>query len=310
MSISLFLPQIHTKKRSILLRHHSLIGIAIFLIMVLFLNHSIIVGKFGVLGYAENISVSDLLKNTNQVRSKHGVQELKLNDRLSRAAKAKAEDMFNNNYWAHTSPSGKEPWDFIIASGYDYLYAGENLAVDFNNSDSVVDAWFDSASHRQNLLNDKYSEIGFAVVNGELDGRETTLVVQMFGYPRSVPPAIAEAPAVAESPSIGIEEIAQVDIAPVVEVEESISDQLALEQPETPIVTDASGQVLNASDVLNMSRALAVFLGLFLTGLFALDGYYIHKLGVLRVSGHTILHVFVLIMAMCGIWYTSIGLIL
>lgn len=304
MDISLlFLPHQESKKRSILLRHPSLGGIAVFLLTMLFISHSVIVGRFGVLGYADNISVGDLLKDTNAMRAENGVKSLKLNESLSRAAKAKAEDMFKNNYWAHTSPTGKEPWDFIIASGYEYLYAGENLAVDFNNSDSVVEAWFESPSHRENLLNSKYTDIGFAVVNGELEGRKTTLIVQMFGYPRVTSPSVSQPGANTEVVNGQSEPPFGLIVGDTNSNLESQTLTIASANPQT-------GQVLNASDVLNMSRSLAVILGLFLTGLFALDGYYVHRLGILRLSGHTILHILVLVLAIGGIWYTSVGLIL
>ena len=61
---------------------------------------------------------------------------------------------------------------FIEQEGYQYIYAGENLAVDFSESSEVIEAWFDSPSHRENLLSHNYSEIGFAVINGELKGRK------------------------------------------------------------------------------------------------------------------------------------------
>ncbi|MFH1648132.1 MAG: CAP domain-containing protein, partial [Patescibacteria group bacterium] len=71
----------------------------------------------GVLGYASNITISDLLAQTNQKRSDKGLSPLRLNSTLSEAAKQKAYDMFENDYWAHISPDGVEPWDFILGQG-------------------------------------------------------------------------------------------------------------------------------------------------------------------------------------------------
>ena len=135
----------------------------------------------GVLGYASNINSDELLKYTNQRRVDFGLEPLSMNSALSKAAQKKAEDMFKYGYWAHVSPTGTEPWSFILAQDYDYVFAGENLARNFSRSKDVVDAWFASPSHRENLLNRNYRDMGFAITNGVLDGYETTVVVQMFG---------------------------------------------------------------------------------------------------------------------------------
>ena len=139
----------------------------------------------GVLGYASNINTDILLKETNKIRMEHGLSPLTINNKLAKAAEKKANHMFEKDYWAHISPDGVKPWDFILQSDYDYAFAGENLAKNFDTSDQVVKAWYESASHRENLLSTNYDEIGFAVLNGVLDGYETTLVVQMFGRPRT-----------------------------------------------------------------------------------------------------------------------------
>lgn len=156
-----------------------------------------------ILGYSSDINVSDVVGLTNQERAKSGLSQLTLNSKLSEAANNKARDMFAEQYWAHTSPSGTEPWDFISGAGYSYRVAGENLARDFATTAQMVAAWMASPTHRDNIMHPRYQEIGVAVVNGTLDGIETTLVVQMFGTPRieqvaqvptTVQPVRAEAP--------------------------------------------------------------------------------------------------------------------
>lgn len=136
-----------------------------------------------VLGVATDISVEKLLTLTNEDRAKNNLSLLTINSQLSEAAQKKAAHMFQNNYWSHFAPDGTSPWDFIKQSGYSYEFAGENLAKNFLFSQNVVDAWMDSPTHRANLLNKEYKEVGFAVVNGVLNGEDTTLVVQMFGSP-------------------------------------------------------------------------------------------------------------------------------
>lgn len=134
-----------------------------------------------ILGYASNITIAQIIEGTNNERAKQGLVSLTYNQQLSEAASGKAQDMFNEQYWAHTSPSGKEPWDFIKNAGYSYRVAGENLARDFDSTAPMISAWMNSPTHRANILNSRYRDIGLAVVDGRLNGVETTLVVQMFG---------------------------------------------------------------------------------------------------------------------------------
>ncbi len=134
-----------------------------------------------VLGYAANISPSEVIRLTNEKRAQNGLAPVTYNAQLSAAAQAKASHMINMGYWAHVAPDGTQPWKFFGDAGYRYKYAGENLARDFSNPSSAVDAWMASPSHRENLLSSKYKDIGVAVIDGSLSGSETTIIVQMFG---------------------------------------------------------------------------------------------------------------------------------
>lgn len=140
----------------------------------------------GVLGFATNINPERLVELTNEHRAEKGLGALSLNPILVEAARQKAADMFARNYWAHNSPDGNSPWWFFKNVGYNYLYAGENLARDFADSEGIAQAWMNSPTHRDNILNSRYREIGIAVVDGILNGEETTLVVQLFGTQGSV----------------------------------------------------------------------------------------------------------------------------
>jgi len=143
-------------------------------------------GRLEVLGRVSDISSAELLADTNTERVKDSLPSLKINDELSKAAFLKAQDMFANNYWAHTSPTGVTPWKWLGDSGYNYDVAGENLAKNYPTSQATVDAWMNSETHRANILNGKYQDIGFAVVDGMIDGRNTTLVVAYYGAPATV----------------------------------------------------------------------------------------------------------------------------
>jgi len=177
----LFLPH-HTNNQRARILHPTSLGIiiGIFAVFQVFLTQ---ISRYhpDILGYASQISPAEVIRLTNIQRANNGLQALKTDAQLSAAAAQKASDMFAKNYWAHISPTGTQPWYFITQSGYIYRYAGENLARDFADPNSVVNAWMNSPTHRENLLSNRYSDIGVAVVDGNLSGHDTTLVVQMFG---------------------------------------------------------------------------------------------------------------------------------
>lgn len=171
-------------------------GLAIFVlgIFVSQIITNVAVGKEALtLGFATNIEKEQLISLTNVQRTSQGVGTLVENPALSQAALLKAQDMFAKNYWAHVGPDGTTPWHFFNIVGYKYQYAGENLAKGFDTSSGVVNGWMNSVSHRDNLLNGNYREIGMAVLNGQLGGESTTLVVQLFGS-TSQPSVAAQKP--------------------------------------------------------------------------------------------------------------------
>lgn len=136
-----------------------------------------------VLGFTSSVTIDEVVRATNQERAGAGLKGLSYNEKLADAARRKAANMFEENYWAHNAPSGKSPWVWFAQAGYSYVYAGENLAKDFGNTDRLMAAWMASPTHRENVVNSKYTEIGVAVVPGTLQGQETVLVVQLFGAP-------------------------------------------------------------------------------------------------------------------------------
>lgn len=144
-------------------------------------------------GYAADINVNDLSSLSNQERANAGLAPLSLNSQLNSAALAKANDMFADNYWAHVAPDGVTPWSFMISAGYKYTSAGENLAKEYNTSSGVVSGWMGSPSHKVNVLSSSYVDVGYAVVNGNLLGSDTTLVVAMYGA-KSAPVAATTKP--------------------------------------------------------------------------------------------------------------------
>ncbi|MDO8619234.1 MAG: CAP domain-containing protein [Candidatus Daviesbacteria bacterium] len=177
----LFIPHTETHQKAHLVSWHGLL-IYTLIFMLMQVSFSIFAqAKPGVLGVDSSIDYKKVIELTNQEREKAGLPPLSENLSLDNAATNKGTNMFAENYWAHFAPSGKTPWDFITASGYKFSSAGENLAKNFYTSEDVVKAWMDSPSHKKNILNPKYKDIGIAVVDGVLNGQKTTLVVQEFG---------------------------------------------------------------------------------------------------------------------------------
>ena len=166
-----------------------ILGFQVFFVLLGFLVGIKLVGIFSyssLLGadIFNQISQDDLYTLTNKARIENGVNQLNVNSKLEVAAQLKLNDMFQNNYFAHISPTGIEPWDWFNKSNYDYKLAGENLAMNFLSSNEVLKAWLSSESHRNNLLLKDFKEIGIAIGSGLINGQKTIVVVQEFGTSR------------------------------------------------------------------------------------------------------------------------------
>jgi hypothetical protein len=134
--------------------------------------------------YTNKITVSELISLSNLERARVGVEPLSPNSLLNQAAQAKATEMLSLGYFSHTSVTDRPPWAFIEDVGYDYTLAGENLARDYDNSESLINAWLASPTHKANLLNPDYRDIGLAITTGTYpDGKPTVIVVQLLAKP-------------------------------------------------------------------------------------------------------------------------------
>jgi hypothetical protein len=176
-----FTPGSTNNYRAHLLKNTSLVLAIGFLIGLNGLIRIVEISPLNILGFSSSITIDEVVAATNRQRITEGLSPLQYSEVLSDAARRKAANMFEENYWAHNSPSGKSPWVWFNQAGYKYIHAGENLAKDFGNTDNMLSAWMDSPTHRANIVSDKYQEIGIAVVPGTLQGQETVLVVQLFG---------------------------------------------------------------------------------------------------------------------------------
>lgn len=120
---------------------------------------------------------------TNENRQSQNLSVLTENALLDKVAELRAQDMAQKGYFSHLSPDGKAPWYWFNQVGYKYEYAGENIAVDFTDSEDVTMAWMNSPSHRANILKNTYTEIGTGIATGVYQGRSTVFVAQVFGKP-------------------------------------------------------------------------------------------------------------------------------
>lgn len=229
-----------------------------------------------ILGTA-TFGADQIIELTNKKRAENGLPNLVYNQELSQAALAKAQDMFANDYWAHYGPQGRTPWSFINASGYKYIFAGENLARDFDDPASVVNAWMNSPSHRSNLLDKNFREIGVAVSYGKLSGKEGTLVVQMFGT----------------SPNSGIAE--------------NVSPPTVTIAPPGPEL--AQSQVLSSRKFALARGASLVIVG-FIFALFSLEVVISLKRSGVRVTSGVVAHMAILAFVLLAVWYSTAGTII
>lgn len=136
-----------------------------------------------VLGESANVSMTALLDEANEARRQYDLPELHLNQKLNQAAYLKSKDMFDQQYWGHDAPDGTKPWKWLVEVEYGYNKAGENLAKNFYTAEAVNTAWMNSTEHRKNILDPDYTEVGFAVASGTLEGKATTIVVGLYGRP-------------------------------------------------------------------------------------------------------------------------------
>ncbi len=197
-----FIPSHHNAYRPHVLKKPWLI---FFLTMVLTAETILVAGsilKHTGIDFLAAVVPSEVIAFTNIQRANTHLSLVEESSTLSAAAQAKAEDMARKGYFAHVGPDGKEPWKWIAEAGYQYIYAGENLAVRFVESSQVVEAWMASPTHRANIVKPVYEEIGVGVAEGTYEGQPAIYVVQYFGTPRvdtSPVVAVASPPQVEEA---------------------------------------------------------------------------------------------------------------
>lgn len=283
----LFLPHHTNNHKAHLIKSYSLFFLCLCFVFLQIVLNLFLIAKPSVLGYSSNITPERIIELTNIERVKSGLAPLRENKVLSEAARGKAADMIAFSYWAHISPSGKTPWAFFADVGYKYQYAGENLARDFKDPEAVMSAWMNSSSHKDNIVNSKYQEIGVSVVDGALQGSETTLVVQLFGTPlgstantkqKNQTPVAQEKPSVEERPATLPKEA------------------LANNSNEESLV--ASSKAPSTSPLtspLDLTKAMAIFTIGILIGIFGMDFFIVSRRQTPRLSSKSLAQMIFLI---------------
>jgi hypothetical protein len=281
----LFIPRESNNYRSGLLHHKILLSLSFLLVSAGLVTFIVRVNFPSVLGLSSDISTQQLLILTNQQRENNSLSALTDNPELDQAAANKALDMFNKDYWAHDAPDGTTPWVFIKGAGYNYVYAGENLARGFNNASDVINAWMNSPEHRQNVLSANYQDVGFAVATGKLTGEDTVLVVEMLG-----------------STSLAGSTVAKNTVPPTTEVAANTPANSMAKAPQSqattaPVVNSSSINLLGSSVIKPLihsnsfaSISSGVILSLFIFVL-CLDMLIIERKKIVRFVGHNLDHI-------------------
>ncbi len=153
-----------------------LLVLSLFIIQILFFN-------FKTTEAEPLISETTIFKLINQKRVENNIPLLSINNQLTEAAIDKAQYLYKNDYFDHESKDGQKTFSYWIKeTGYEYSFVGENLATNFKNNQDLIQAWMDSPSHQENLLNENYLETGIAVYKN--------IIVQIFGRPAEMPMSI------------------------------------------------------------------------------------------------------------------------
>jgi len=287
-----FIPRKSNNYRAKLLHHNVLLAFIAFFILGSILFENIKINFPSVLGISTNITSEQLIALVNQKREENGLSALSISSELSTAAQNKAKDMFTKNYWAHNSPDGKTPWVFFKDANYNYVYAGENLARGFNTSEEVTNTWMASPDHRANMLSQNYTEVGFAVETGKLNGEDTVLVVEELGSR-----AIAAVPP---------QKIAEKT------VQTSATKELAvnIENLETPRVLPSEIKKQPFINSLSLTSNINnLILMLFIFALFV-DMIIVERKKIVRFVGHNTDHIFYLISVLLILVVLGKGVIL
>lgn len=124
------------------------------------------------------ISPKELIKLANQDRATNYLAPLKENSKLTKAAQKRADYLASTGYFSHQDFQGNWPWHYFTENGYKFKHAGENLARKFTEAEEVQKAFMSSPTHKANILNVHYKEVGSAI---SIDSEGNYYVVEFYG---------------------------------------------------------------------------------------------------------------------------------
>lgn len=199
-----FIPHARNNYHPHVLGHRSLALMSGLLVAVRIFTFALL--SFGPIApaFSSAITVDNIITLTNESRQGFSLAALTQNQILDKAAQAKANDMLAKGYFAHNTPDGHTPWDFITGAGYSYIMAGENLAVNFTEAESVETAWMNSPGHKANILNKNFQDIGIGISQGTYQGHTATFVVQEFGTPAAQQITLSNIPTQVQPASVPV----------------------------------------------------------------------------------------------------------
>jgi hypothetical protein len=187
--------------------------------------------------FLADITQQAIIDQINPIRADRGFLGLKASPKLAQAAQMKAEDMIARGYFSHVGPNGEEPWSWFEKAGYDYAAAGENLAVNYFDTNILIEAWLNSPAHAKNILNGYFTDVGIGIAKGDIPGKGNSTIVVMF-LGKEISPAIRLAAShgavIAQEPIEDIKTV--VPEKPV--VKKIISDMALGEQTEIKPASD------------------------------------------------------------------------
>jgi Cysteine-rich secretory protein family len=252
-----FIPHARNNYHPHILGHRSLALMSGLLVVVKLFTFVLL--SFGPIApaFSSAITPDNIVTLTNESRQQFSVPALTENQVLDKAAQAKADDMLAKGYFAHNSPDGRTPWDFITSAGYSYLMAGENLAINFTEAENVETAWMNSPDHKANILNKNFADIGIGISQGDYQGHTAIFVVQEFGAPSAQQIALtntqtpvqtspAPAPAAAPTPVLSANQPATAQTAPEIKGA-NLSSRAA--QPQSPAAVLPAPVTVQSGDV-------------------------------------------------------------
>lgn len=180
-----FIPNEENEFKPLFLRGKNVLFIILFILFLNFFALFFLTPIFS--GKIDNLAAvlpSVLVLKANEERKNIGENEFIVNEKLVLAAQMKADDMAKKGYFSHISPEGKDPWYWFDKAQYKYEIAGENLAVNFVDSNDVHNAWMNSPTHKENIIRQGFTEIGIATSKGEYKGKKAVFVAQYFAKPK------------------------------------------------------------------------------------------------------------------------------